>query len=385
MDYIRILRDIISIDTSEPSGVNCGRAIDYLRPLFAQVGFTTEVVHIPKEYAEGKQGRVALLCHRRQQNKPRLIFYSHIDVVPAEGWNAFTPWVEDRRIFGRGASDMKGAIVALLSGLEALQGKPLQYDISVMVTTDEEIGQAAQLRYLRQFLEPVSGASLFSLDSGFGYVTIANLGVLQTDIVVRGKSVHSGLAHLGKNAVEQANILVQRLLELKRNVLQRKSCIMVHPDTGLTTMEARLNINKMVGGLQINVVPGECVISLDRRLIPEENIENAEKELMDTLSSVERVDWEIERIFRVPTVPPCQGPVVDKLSGIIEGVTGHSGKFGEMVSGDMPYIATAEWGAREFGLGTIRAECNIHGKYEFVYRDDIENLARIITMFLLSQ
>jgi acetylornithine deacetylase/succinyl-diaminopimelate desuccinylase-like protein len=53
-----------------------------------------------------------------------------------------------------------------------------------------------------------------------------------------------------------------------------------------------------------------------------------------------------------------------------------------MGSGDLPYIVTSEWKGREFGLGVIRAECNIHGKDEFVYQKDIEDLAEIISRFL---
>ena len=384
MDYVEILKDLISIDTSVPPGWNYDKAIDYLQPLFEKVGFETKKLDIPKEYVEGREGRVNLLCHRKEPEKPRLIFYSHIDVVPAEGWDAFNPWVENGKIYGRGAADMKGAIAALLLGLEALKGRPLKYDTSVMVTTDEETNQASQIRYLTQFLQPVSGAYVFSLDSSFGYVGIANLGVLQMDIKVRGKSVHSGLSHLGENAVEKATLVMEALLALKSKVTQRKSAIDVHPGTQLTKMEPRLNINKIEGGLKVNIVPDQCLISVDRRLIPEENLEEAEKELRDTLSSVEGVEWEIAKIHRIPTVPPCQAPIVDQLAGIIKDTTGQSGKFGEMGSGDLPHIVTSEWRGKEFGLGVIRAECNIHGKNEFVYQKDIEDLAEIISRFLFS-
>ena len=384
MDYIRILEDLIAIDTSVPPGLNYAKAVDYLQPLFQRVGLETNKVPIPKEHAEGREGRVNLVCHRRERGKPRLIFYGHIDVVPAEGWDAFHPRAENSKIYGRGAADMKGAIAALLLGLEAVRGKPLRYDISVMITTDEEISQASQIRYLTQFLQPVSGAALFSLDSSFGHVTIANLGLLHIDIEVKGKSVHSGLSHLGENAVEKANLLVKALLDLKNEVTQRKSEVDVHPGTGLDKMEAKLNINKIAGGLKVNIVPDQCLISLDRRLIPEENIAEAEKELIDTLSSVKGVDWEIARIHRIPTVPPCQDPIVDELAEIIKKVTGQTGKFGEMGSGDLPYVVTSEWGAEEFGLGVIRPECSIHGKDEFVYQKDIEDLAEIISQFLLA-
>jgi acetylornithine deacetylase/succinyl-diaminopimelate desuccinylase-like protein len=85
MDYIQILSNLISMDTSVPPGDNYGKTVDYLEPLFRGAGFKTERVVIPPEHAEGREGRVNLLCHRRQPGKPRLIFYSHIDVVPAHG------------------------------------------------------------------------------------------------------------------------------------------------------------------------------------------------------------------------------------------------------------------------------------------------------------
>jgi succinyl-diaminopimelate desuccinylase len=382
MDYTQILKDLISTDTSVPPGLNYGRVVDYLQPFFEQVDFEIQKIPIPKEQADGREGRVNLLCHRRQPGKPRLIFYSHIDVVPAQGWDAFNPRVEKGKIYGRGAADMKGAIAALLLGLEAVKGKRLKYDTSVMITTDEEVNQASQIRYLTQFLQPVSGAYVFSLDSSFGYVSIANLGVIQTTIRVKGRSVHSGLSHLGVNAVEKASLLVQALLELKGKVAQRKSEIDVHPDTGLAKMEPRLNINMIGGGLKVNIVPDQCLISIDRRLIPEENLDEAESELMNALYSVGGVEWEVEKVYRIPTVPPCQDPIVDELAGIIREVTGQTGKFGEMGSGDLPYIVIAEWGGKEFGLGVIRPENSVHGRDEFVYQRDIEDLAKIISRFL---
>lgn len=382
MDYVQVLSNLISIDTSVPPGLNYGRAIDYLEPMFREISFETQRISIPKQHAGGNEGRINLIAHRRSPGKPHLIFYSHIDVVPAAGWDAFNPRAEGGKIYGRGAADMKGAIIALLLGLEKLREKPLKYALSVMVTTDEEINQASQIRYLRQFLEPVSGSFVLNLDSDCGYVGIANLGVIQMDITVKGKSVHSGLAHLGENAVEKANLLMSALLNLKEEVIQQKSEVATAADTGLTRMESRLNINMIEGGLKVNIVPDQCSFCLDRRLIPEENLEEAEKELIDTLSSVKGVDYETGEIFRIPTVSPCHEPIVDELAKIIKQVTGKTGKYGTMGSGDLPYIVTSEWGAKEFGLGVSRPECNIHGKDEFVYGKDIEDLAEIISQFL---
>lgn len=385
MDYVKVLKDLISIDTTVPPGRNYEKAIDYLEPYFKEVGFTTEKIRIPKEHADGNEGRVNLIAHRRRPGKPRLIFYSHVDVVPAEGWDAFTHRVENGKIYGRGAADMKGGIAALLLGLDRIKQASLNYDTSVIVTTDEETGQANQIRYLGRFLQPVTGACFWDLDSSFGHVVVASLGAIQLDIKVSGKSVHSALANLGVNAIEKSAGLLNALLDLKEEVIQRNSSVPANPDTGLKYMQARLNIDMIKGGIKINIIPDECSISIDRRLIPEENIEAAEKELMDALSSVEDVKWEVTNIFRIPTVPPLhEDPITDKLSRLIKTVTGSTGRYGEMGSGDFGPIASNEWKAKHFGLGVIRPDENFHGKNEFVRVKDIEDLAEIIARFLTT-
>jgi succinyl-diaminopimelate desuccinylase len=382
MDYLKVLTDMIAINTTVPPGLNYPQMMDYLEPLFADAGFQTQKVPIPKEMAGGKIDRVNLLAHRRNPGKPRLIFYGHIDVVPAQGWEAFTPRVENGRVYGRGASDMKGGIAALLLALDAIKDKPLKYDTSVMITTDEEVGQADQLRYLGHFLEPLAGSYFFDLDSSFGYVAIAGLGALGMVVKVKGKSVHSAMSHLGENAVENAVPVLNALINLKKKVVLRKSKTDAEPDSGLTKMEARLNINMVQGGLKQNIIPDECTIAIDRRLIPEENIVTAEKEMMETLNSVPGVTWEIEQVFRIPTVPPVNDPIVDELAEVIRNVTGATGKYGEMGSGDFGPIATLEWQAKHFGAGVIRPDSNIHGKDEFANQKDITDLAVIISSFI---
>ncbi|MCX6013887.1 MAG: M20/M25/M40 family metallo-hydrolase, partial [Chloroflexi bacterium] len=155
IDFVKVTKDIISINTTAPPGLNYKEAIDYLEPLFKQLGCDTQKISIPPQYADGKNDRWSLLAHNRHPGKPRLILYGHIDVVPAEGWDAFVPREESGKIFGRGAADMKGAITAILLGIQEVKEKSLKYDLSIMITTDEEIGQAGQIRYLARYLEPL--------------------------------------------------------------------------------------------------------------------------------------------------------------------------------------------------------------------------------------
>ena len=105
--------------------------------------------------------------------------------------------------------------------------------------------------------------------------------------------------------------------------------------------------------------------------------------IIDALLAVPDVNWEIEREFAIPTVTPCEDPITDELSEIIKAVTGRSGKYGEMGSGDLGNIVIKEWKGAEFGLGVIRPENNIHGNDEFVYQKDILDLAEILYRFLV--
>ncbi|APV44703.1 succinyl-diaminopimelate desuccinylase [Dehalogenimonas formicexedens] len=382
MDYVKTLSDLVAIDTTVPPGNNYRLALEYLVPHFEGAGFQSELVEIPTEFCEGRTGRFALISHRKSQAKPRLIFYGHIDVVPAQGWPAFEPRVENGKMFGRGSADMKGGIVGLLIGLNKMADREYKYDVSIMITTDEELSQSGQIRFLKRFLEPVAGSIVWSLDSNTGGVAIAGLGALQVDIKINGKSVHSGLSHLGTNAVEQAVPVMNALLELKSKITAKRSAVPAHPDTGLKFMEPRLNINMIHGGLKSNIVPDECTITVDRRLIPEETLEEADNEIRDLLGKFKDIRWEISYGLRVPTVPPANGPAVERLEKLIKEVTGTSGRFGEMGSGDMGIIVHEEWQGQDFGLGVIRTESNIHGKDEFVYLKDIEDLGEIISRYL---
>ncbi len=386
MDYVKVLKDLVSLDTTVPPGRNYDRALDYLEPMFKNVGFMTERVQVPEEFAGGLEGRVFLLAHRRSPGKPRLIFYTHVDVVPAEGWDGFTPRIEDGKMYGRGTADMKGSVVGLLMALERVKNKTLKYDTSVMVTTDEEIGHQSgnEIKPLRPYLEPVTGAYFFSLDCNSGAVMVASLGGLNIDITVKGKSAHGGTPYHGENAIEKAIIIENALMELKAKIALRQSKISISPDAGFVRMVPNLSINMIKGGVKSNIIPDECVMTVARRMIPEENIDEVEKEIMDTLATVRSVRWEAKVVQRNPTVPTTlDEPVTDELAAIIKDVTGNTGKIGLMGGQPFPCVSL-DWKAKVFGMGVAGPGTNVHGINEFVYLKDIEALSEIITRFVAA-
>ncbi len=384
MDYVNILKDLISIDTTVPPGRNYSRALDYVEPLFKNAGCEIERIRIPKDYCNNLDGRENLLAHRRNPNKQRLILYTHIDVVPVEGWDGFTPRIEDGKMFGRGSADNKGSIVALLMALEKVRDKVMKYDTTAIVTVDEEVGHASanEIRFIRDYLEPVEGAYFMSLDSFFGGVMVASLGGINFEIKVKGKSAHQGRPKLGENAIEKSIPIMVALTKLKEKIATRHSRIPILPGMGGTHMEPNLSITLIHGGIKSNIIPDECVFTVARRLIVEENIEDAEKEIMNVISSVPDVRWESKVVSRLPVVPTTYDePITDELAAIIKDVTGKTGKFGLM--GGQPFAPVSlDWKAKIFGAGVSGPSQNAHGVDEFVYLKDIESLSEIIARFI---
>jgi succinyl-diaminopimelate desuccinylase len=296
MDYVKFLCDLVSLDTTVPPGRNYEKAIDFLNPLFRETGCETEKINIPKEFCNNQEGRFNLIAHRRSHGKQRLIIYTHVDVVPGEGWDAFIPRIIDGKMYGRGTSDDKGNIVALLMAMEKLKDKAIKYDLTAIVTVDEEEGHGLQneIRFIRPYLEPVERAYFLALDCPFGAVNVASQGGLSMEIRVLGKSVHQGRAYMGENAVENAIKLCQPLLELGEEIPKRQSKIPASPEYGIPFMQGNLSITMIHGGVKVNIVPDECVISIGRRIIPEENKEAVEREVMEALRSVPGVRWEVK-------------------------------------------------------------------------------------------
>ncbi len=381
MNHVDTLCRLIEFDTSGVDGSGCHEALIFLQDRLTACACATELIPIPPPAAAGLEGRAALLAHRRMWGRPRLLIYGHVDVVPAHGWEAYSPRREAGRVYGRGASDMKGGIAALVGALYSLRERDLSFDTTVLLTMDEETHQLDQLEYLTPMLDGGSQPHVLSLDAGFGYVTVAILGLLQMDITVTGESVHSALAHLGQNAIEDSARLMQALLELKQTLSMRRSRVAAHPSTGLAFMEPRLNLNMVEGGLARNVVPARCTFTIDRRLLPEETVAAAREEILAALGTVRGPQWYVSREFSIPPVPPCADPLAGELSDILASVTGPSGLYGDMLSGELPYAAT-RWGGDAFATGVIRPENRIHGEGEFVNECDLDQLVVVLARFL---
>jgi len=403
MNYLlQVLRDIIGFKTVAPPGSFYEEIVDYLAAIFGSMGFETRKMVMPSDVFASRCEDPRLVGDRFNLRadldvgaKETLVIYAHLDVVPAEGsWETepFSMVQKNGRVFGRGVSDCKGSIAALITALRALMpGKEersrLKYNLSVLLTTDEEVGGYSGLCYLTD-IGQVKGDRMLCMDGFSDDVVIGSNGIITWEVVVHGKSAHSGSSFMGVNAVERSLMVMEELMSLKKVVQARRSSIAASSALealGKKNLIPILNITMINGGIKENIVPDRCVLRGDRRVIPEESMEDAMAEIERTLKSL---DLELDVRF-FPGYPPMSvnpdhawvaevREAVQRGMGFLPRLSGTQGSLDQAYATEMTHIPTCV-----FGVGR-QIESNIHGPNENVRVSDLEGFCRFIIELLLA-
>jgi acetylornithine deacetylase/succinyl-diaminopimelate desuccinylase family protein len=213
--------------------------------------------------------------------KDTLYFHGHYDVVPALE-KQFNPRVVGKRLYGRGASDMKGGLTSMIYALRVLQllnFKP-RGRVCLVIVPDEETGGELGTNYLFKhgYIARDSGIGMLMPEPTSGAVWHACRGALSILVTIKGKSTHVVLQNEGINAFDQMVELSNALHRLKLNVEKRKTKCKVAKG------ESRNSILMLGGvcqcGTNFNIVPGECTFSIERRINPEEDFVTEKRRLL---------------------------------------------------------------------------------------------------------
>lgn len=393
---LHVLEKIIGFETVAPPGSCYEEIVEYLLSIFKGMGFETEKLVMPQEVFAAKctdqrlvGDRLNLRANLDAGAKETLVIYAHLDVVPpGNGWDTYPFQVVQRngRIFGRGVSDCKGSIAALIAALNALLEKgKLKYNLCILLTTDEELCGYSGLCYLTdQGL--VRGDLMLCMDGFSDDVVIGSNGIITWEVVVHGKSAHSGSSFMGINAVEKSLPIMEEIMRLKKVVESRHSQLpasSVFEASGKKNLIPILNITVINGGIKENIVPDRCVLRGDRRVIPEESMEEAMAEIEWALKPL---DIEFDLKF-FPGYPPMSVNPDDSWVAEVRGAVERSMGFlpqlsGTQISLDQAY-ATEKTSIPTcvFGVGR-QLESNIHGSNENVRLTDLEGFGRFLIELL---
>jgi succinyl-diaminopimelate desuccinylase len=308
---------------------------------------------------------------------PRTLYFSgHYDVVPAQSRDQFQPRADGVNLFGRGSSDMKSGLAAMIHAAAAARDEGLLKTgrIGIVLVPDEETAGPRGSRDLDSSgLLGRNGVGMLTPEPTGGVIWHANRGAISLRATLRGKAAHVGRQFEGVNAFERAVPVMARLLDIKKEVELRETQYNIAPAA------ARKSILMLGGraeaGTNFNVTPDVCSFTIDRRINPEENLEDEKRRLHDTLEG-----FEIETLQEEPAAATsAQDPLGLILSRNIASVTGKAPAF-EMCPGllETRFYAARGIPAFAYGPGLLTVS---HGPNEFV---PIPNITRCAAIYALT-
>jgi succinyl-diaminopimelate desuccinylase len=328
-EEVRFLQALVQVPTDTPPGNNTPHALRTAE-LLGEFGWTPEVYPVPQDLVEpyGLQSLTNLIVRRALRSSAAtatspgltVALNAHGDVVPpGEGWT-HAPYggeVVDGKLYGRAAAVSKSDFATYsfaLRALEALAAAPdapaLQGQIELHFTYDEEFGGELGPGWLLK--QQLTRPDLL-MAAGFSYeVVTAHNGCLQMEVTVHGVMAHAAIPHTGVDALQGAVTILQALYA--QNTLYQATTSKVdginHP---------YLNVGRIEGGTNTNVVPGKVVFKLDRRMIPEEDATVVEADIRriiaEAAASYAGITVEVKRLLLAQSLQPLPGnaPLVDAL------------------------------------------------------------------------
>lgn len=373
---VRLARDLVRIPSLTRPGQE-GPVAAYLAEYLSRAGLAVEM----QEVEPGRPNLIATL--KGVAPGRRLILNGHTDVVPPgeTGWTdpPFAGAVRDGRLYGRGAVDMKGPIASLVEALLAVKaaGAPFRGEVALTLVVGEEDGQHG----IRHLIEAAG------LRGDWGIVAeptelkpvICHKGLVTATVTTLGRSCHASRPHEGVNAIDQMSRVLIALQELRARLAGR-----AHPILGPPTLSA----GTMRAGELTNMVPDRCVLTVDRRVLPGEEMDQVVGELAEMLGAIAASDptfqFTLEAHDReLPMEISAESPVVtavrratEQVLGADPGVHGWSATCDANVmvnAGGIPTVI--------YGPGSIS---QAHQPDEFVELDQLFKAARVYALAILG-
>lgn len=312
-----------------------------------------------------------------------LLLESHFDVVPTGPNWTYPPFeltVVDGKAHGRGAADNKSGVAVAIGAMKLLRKEKLDVNLILIAGVDEEIGGRYGADYVLSDYG-LKGDVALVLDAGPETLLLGASGIIWGKIIVEGEQGHAGYPFKCVNAIDETIKLLTALEAYKKMVEQKESTLPAPPQAPRDNVWGRFTTTMIRAWEKENVIPGICEVRFDRRLLPEEPIEEAENELKAFFQEmVQKTGCEasLEIIHRLSGYHTSQDlAFVQTVSKQIEQTVGRRLPFaGGLGGNDGTFFAKN--GIPVVCHGPIRADTRYHGVDEFVYLDDLKNIRDLI-------
>ncbi|MHC2994126.1 MAG: M20 family metallopeptidase [Candidatus Atribacteria bacterium] len=257
-----LLQKLIQIKSVNPPG-NENEIANFIKEFLLKDDISSEFVPL-------EEGRNSVVAKIEGKEKRNITLCGHLDTVKVkeEDWikTPFQGLIENRRMYGRGASDMKGGVAAILYTAVLLKrrGITLKKTVQLALTADEEWGyRGAKILVDKGYFEQTD--FLIITEPTNLQVSIGEKGELWIKAKFYGKSAHGSTPDLGVNTVIPGSKFILKVSDEYKRLFNQD------PLWGKTS----INIGQFHGGVQVNIVPNYSEIQLDFRVISEEDKERA--------------------------------------------------------------------------------------------------------------
>jgi len=349
-ELVTLTQDLIRIPTLNPPGHNYREICEFLADRLGASGFQVELIRAQGAIGDSdKYPRWNLVARREGVKTGDCVhFNSHHDVVEVgHGWtrDPFGGALEDGRIYGRGACDMKGGLAASIIAAEAFIAAVPDYagTIEISATADEESGGYGGVAYLaeRGYFDPAKVQHVIIPEPlNKDRICLGHRGVWWAEIETKGRIAHGSMPFLGDSAIRHMGAVLEEMEKYLFPLLASKRTAMpVVPDGA---KQSTLNINSIHGGeaepeegftgFPAPCVADRCRIVIDRRFLIEEDIAQVKTEVRAMLEKIKDKRPEFEYELRdmhevIPTMTDESAPVVTSTAAAIEKVLGRQADY----------------------------------------------------------
>jgi acetylornithine deacetylase len=373
-DAIELTRRLVRCDSRNPGLVpgapGEGEAARTLATALEAWGFRVQLQDV-------LPGRPNVLARIGPAAGPVLMFNGHLDVVGVEGM-AHAPFdgaSRHGRLYGRGASDMKGGVAAMCAAAWRAARDGLGHEIVIAAVVDEELESAGTRALVRQGIR--ADACIVTEPTRLA-IAPAHRGFTWTEVTVHGRAAHGSRYDVGIDAIRHAGLLLAELHRIDGDVLVRTT----HPLLGHSSLHAA----SISGGAGWSTYPDRCVVGVERRTLPGETPDDAVREMERACAAISDATpgfrAEVRHVFsQLPSDVPVHAPVVAALRRAMEDCGEPAAIDGLSAWTDAALFNAAGIPAICYGPGDIAMA---HADEEWVEEAEIERATSVLTKLALD-
>lgn len=354
--------------------VSCGVAswdmpnlpvIELLANWFNDLGFNTQIMPLAQT---GKANLIATFG----SGEGGLVLAGHSDTVPydANRWQSdpFTLTEKDGKLFGLGATDMKGFFPVIIEAVKPFLDKEFKRPLIVLATADEESSMNGARALTKASLPGAPRFAVIGEPTELRPIRM-HKGILMESIRVQGQSGHSSNPALGHNALDAMTQVMNELMQLRGELQQQ------YRNAGFAVQVPTLNLGCIHGGDGANRICGECELHFDLRLLPgmdNEELRAAIRRKLTPIAEASKTDIVLSSLFE--GVEAFDQPADSELVKMCEQLTGHSSESVAFAT-EAPFMQQLGMQTVVLGPGSIN---QAHQPDEFISIDQLDPAVKIL-------